>query len=62
MTWGAAFAVALLCVLASCRLLVRLSDEAHPGVVNTVLVISGAFVSTTVLSVTIIALMREALT
>ena len=61
MSWAAAFVVALLCVLASWRLLVRLSEELHPGAVNTVLVIAGAFVSTTVLSVTILALLREAL-
>jgi hypothetical protein len=60
MTWGAAFVIALLCVLASWRLLVRLSEDLHPGAINTVLVIAGAFTSTTVLSVTILALLRQA--
>jgi hypothetical protein len=60
MSWAGAFVVAVLCVLASWWLLVRLCDEYHPRAITVGLVISGAFVSTTVLSVTIIALLREA--
>jgi hypothetical protein len=60
-TWPAAFVIALLCVIASWWNLVRLSEHDHPRAGTVVLVLSSAFVSSTALSVTILALLRMAL-
>ena len=60
MTWALGFVISLACVLASWWLLVRLCEHDHPAPGTVALVISGAFVSTTVLSVTILALLRMA--
>lgn len=60
MSWGAVFAVALVCVLASWWLLVRLCEHDGPHPVTVVVVISSALLCTTILSVSILALLRMA--
>jgi hypothetical protein len=60
-SWAVLFVVALLAVLASWWNLVRLCEHDHPRAGTVVLTISSAFLCTTVLSVSILALLRLAL-
>jgi hypothetical protein len=60
MSWWVVFTVALLGVLAAWWNLVRLCEHDHPPAAAVVVTIASAFTSTTVLSVSILALLRLA--